>query len=560
MARKPNKRASKFKRKEPNNYQDLEAMSLEDKGPKNYGKRKGGNAEAWYTRIRGISDPFSNLNWTYLQGLGVDYGSYTYQGTKYGINAKSLPGICAIPIAPVLGEASSASSPVNVAAMQMYSFVRHAVSGGKNYDPIDMIQYIYGMSNTYAWINYLERAYRYYDLWSDVNRYVPITLLKAMGVEPNSVIDNPEAVRGQINFLISKAAAFAVPADMSIFERQAFLFQEVYIEGASMRDQLYLFKPAGYYTYNEIGTVTAKTPALQWNPITGVHTIQELINYASSIIDSLLEAQSIGNISGDIKNAYGSNLIKLRYLEVGEKASPIYDAAVLEQIQNATSLRLYDVELGTSSIGGVIIGDINQNPGTAETANINYLSQNISMGTPEEYPSGSVVTKPLIQSYLQLFTLDRLLLSQNEKPTSATVLENTRLMVCSKVKGSTAQVLSGTEICGPVELYTTTPTGGYKTPLIYTTLMVNSGSDTGFAGVECSAQSLNSLLETLAPFHYAPNLMVINNLGNASTTTVSNYAKLSNYTLLHNSELEELHKACIMSEFYVASIGSVSIG
>lgn len=170
-----------------------------------YDGSNGGNDISWYN-----ADPsmFSNIDWNVVQGLPVDMGYTQDVGT---VSPFVNSGICALDIIPTIGGASSPSDPINVAAMAMYSYVRHTVSGGANYEPIDMMQYVYAMSGVYSWIVHLQRIYGAVTLYSHVNRYTPTTLVQAMGADCTEIQMNMADFRAGINMLINKAAALAVP-------------------------------------------------------------------------------------------------------------------------------------------------------------------------------------------------------------------------------------------------------------------------------------------------------------------------------------------------------------
>ena len=54
----------------------------------------------------------------------------------------SIPGVMSFRIAPTVGISTDQSSAVNVAARNIYSYVRHANSGHSNYDAPDLMMYL----------------------------------------------------------------------------------------------------------------------------------------------------------------------------------------------------------------------------------------------------------------------------------------------------------------------------------------------------------------------------------------------------------------------------------
>lgn len=250
------KREFSNKRKQPGSYR----TKLE----------KGSNDPAWYAASNELLRDSASIPYSWPVGTPIDFHNplnLTAENRKWAV-----PGIQSIQLVPSVGLSDSPSSPINVAANATYAFVRHANAGHSNYDAPDLMLYIMAMSQVYSYICYLQRAYGVATLYAQTNRYLPDALLTAMGCNPGAIRSGLSDFRYGINVLINKAASFAVPAEMTVFNRQAFLYSNIYTEGTSIKDQLYMYNPNGFWQYSwdtatQKGKLTLKSmPSYLLNP------------------------------------------------------------------------------------------------------------------------------------------------------------------------------------------------------------------------------------------------------------------------------------------------------
>lgn len=271
------------------------------------------NDPSWYAVDSSLlrdaaSIPFSRAVGTQVP-LDFNSAAFWDEGTKVEY---SVPGVMTLEIIPTYGSIEDKNSPINVAATATYSFIRYANSGHANYDSVDLMLYLCAMSQVYSYINYLQRIYGLATLYSQRNRYMPRTLLYATGVDPDDVINNLANFRYGINVLINQAASLSVPANMPIFARQAFLYQNVYSEGQTVKDQMYMFTPEGFLFFHESADPDG-AGSLELNHLG--HTrrkCSELLEYGQRMLQPILQSEDMNIMSGDILKAYSANsLIKL---------------------------------------------------------------------------------------------------------------------------------------------------------------------------------------------------------------------------------------------------------
>lgn len=294
----------------------------------------GRNNPSWYGADPAILRDAASIPFSWATG------SQTVLQTSPSVK-HTIPGICTISLVPTVGVSDSPNSAVNIAMNSMYTYVRHANSGHANYQSTDLMIYVLSMSQIYSYINFLMRIYGMASLYSQRNRYLPTALLRANYVDPQSIMDHMADFRSGINILINKAASFAVPDSMTIFQRHAFLYQNLYTEGTSIKDQLYMYVPYSFLQYGEVSEKGANLTSKAF--IKGTpYTYDELLKYGNDLLNPLVASEDIGIMSGDILKAFGGNILKLASLPEVFEIMPVFDIGVLEQMHNATLIPYAD--------------------------------------------------------------------------------------------------------------------------------------------------------------------------------------------------------------------------
>lgn len=350
--RSPKKPMSRSKEK--NNYQDQAEVREYDKGYR-AGKDKRGidkragkaveysdtNNPMWYAHNKQLLDATASFPYSWPVGARLHTDDPT-------IDTSSVPGIMAFYVVPSVGIAKDANAPINVAARNIYSYVRHANSGAKNYDSIDLMKYYIAMDSCYSYLSFLQRLYGVVRLSSITNRYYPQALVQAMGVNYDSVYGNLADLNYMINAFAVKIQSMCVPATMSYFIRHAWMYSGYYLDSESDKAQLYMFTPQGFFVYTEPESPTAGEklwPLVYTEFVTkgtapgpGL-TYQDLVNFGNTLINPILASEDFNIMSGDTLKAFGDNgIIKVDVLATDYTVLPSYDEMVLSQIMNATML------------------------------------------------------------------------------------------------------------------------------------------------------------------------------------------------------------------------------
>lgn len=503
--------------------------------------------------------------------------------------ASSVPGVMTLYTAITPGYGRSYNDPLNLAAQNIYSYVRYMNSGAKNYDAPDLMLYLLCMDSAYACWNYYKRIYGLVRSYSQSNWYLPKALVETGCVDFQDIKENLADFRQYLNVTAAKLMSFCTPATMPIFVRHSWIFSNVWSDASQPKAQMYHFVPAYFYKYEEVsvpsGGMLKAIPFAKWESPTdqfpthqtpSLKTLTELKDYLDSLINALVYSEDIGVMSGDILKAYGqNNLFKLTPVPEDYMVNPVYNEEVLGQIHNATIVSSVIEEDAFNTFS------ITQDPDT------NYLRF-----TPQVKMDRMNCTSVLLNT-------------QKTDVTPADTMINSRLCTTWKndVKMSLRQITScGTEIvyaAGITYLDNSSPSNSLRKPFIYafkTFPVCNIGdfvSDTVrtvpedydlqdrnlvrmFNGRTNDTMEFFELATLYSNFDWAPILrpkleVVHYDMIAKASNPARIYADarvsrdyyfggcwgdLSNWTILSEREISNLHLTAIMSEFDIPQIGS----
>lgn len=131
-------------------------------------------------------------------------------------NYYAIPGIYTMRVAPIPGYTIDNSSPINIAARNLYSFVRYVNSGHANYDPVDLMIYVLAMDSLYSFVAWLRRIYGELQLTSQYNRYLPEQQVRCEGLDYDDLVRHIVDLRAFINTFQLKLGTFVIPDRKSV--------------------------------------------------------------------------------------------------------------------------------------------------------------------------------------------------------------------------------------------------------------------------------------------------------------------------------------------------------
>lgn len=312
----------------------------------------GMNDVSWYAANEQLLKDAASLSFAQPVGVSVPFNLNT------GDSAQRYSEILSIGYIPTFGPSESNTSPLNVSARRIYTFVRHANSGHTNYDAPDLMLYIMAMDSLYAAYFNCVRAYGIANVYSQKNRAIPDDLLHAIGFDGDDVRMNLANFRYHLNVIAAKLNSLAVPMDLPIFKRHVFMNSFVYLDAPVQKAQMYVFRPAGTWKFNN--TASDKGGLLQYIPLIEdsyegesrvgtipTKTCAEWIQIINEMLDPIITDEDMNIMSGDILKAYGADKI-YAVTSVSEDyvVVPTYQPEVLPQIQNLVYAGIPDQEYG----------------------------------------------------------------------------------------------------------------------------------------------------------------------------------------------------------------------
>lgn len=545
-----NSRPSRSNRKENNNQKKRrQGGSVPNSDSIDYSERQGGNDVSWHTPNAQLLHDVGGLQFGYPTGGLLDIYDTTSKIGEYGLNIGNIvvPGLMVHKIMPTVGLSLDPSAPINQAAKSYLSYVRRDKSGTSPYMPADLMFMTIAVSQVYSYINWLQRAYGLLNLYAVENKFIPEMVLDADGINFNDAIQNRATLRYGINTLIYKAAQWYVPSNMKIFQYYAYLYSSIYTEGDSIKDQMYMNSPLGFYWYEEGtgGAAGQLTFELMSKHTAGEHgmTVQELIDYGNMLLDPLVGSEMTNIMAADIKGAFSDDaFLKLSPMPDEIITAPIRDFAFLETFKNATILNTGTLWLDTDGFA---------------------ITQTVEVGNsfikcrPQVKGFDTTVTQRQAVEGLILAS-PRLISTMLRQPDAATVMESTRLMATctiSTADGGTGVALDvecGAAVVAACYLVTRRPDGKsgsiIKAPVRYATTYQN---------VNYNDIDKYQAITDVASFKYRPaTAHFVMDLADASESTgVTGVSfDFDNFGVVHNTELAKLNLVSLWGLFAVPNV------
>lgn len=338
---------SKVPRRKGTNNQRKRDFYKDKKEPKV--EKDVANDPKWYLKNGALPKSVANFSFDYATGDKVVISPFGYRAGTAADDAAGtmhIPGIGVIYTVPCVGRALDETDPVNVAAMDIYSNVRHANSGHANYDPPDLMIYLLAMDSIYTYWSWMTRLYGVCKTYSQTNRYIGDALITACGGDPNDLRKHLAEFNAYINQFAIAASVLAVPANMSLFARHSWMYQNIYMDEDNPRAQFYLYAPAMLHKFELdaeskgmlkaipicMSTTDDGTSFLDYRKL----TFDQITTIGDTMLQAALQQEDCGIMSGDIRKAYGvDQLWHFAQLDLNYAVAPIFSEEVLLQIHNS---------------------------------------------------------------------------------------------------------------------------------------------------------------------------------------------------------------------------------
>lgn len=241
---------------------------------------------------------------------------------------------------------------ISVAANQLYTFLRHANTGAKNYEPADAIMYVLAMRDIYASYAELRRAIGFVNYFVLTNRAVPRQFIEAMGFDYEDLVDNYTLYRGQLNLIAKRINSIAVPKYFNAFERSDFVTGNIFADSDSVRGQFYVYVKQGSYTWSTTTSESGTELVFEQRPNSAKWS--EMYTRLKKQVQAVYEDTDGATISGDVLHAFkDAEIYQIGQITDDFSLHPIMDEDALAQIENMTLLSAY---CGNANLNQLITG------------------------------------------------------------------------------------------------------------------------------------------------------------------------------------------------------------
>lgn len=304
------------------------------------------NEFSWYNSNPALVEASARVPFPYRPGM--DYPAFARIAnvsageTSLRQGFSKIPGLMMIEWAPSFGKSNDVTSPISMAARDIFSRVRSAFSGSISVDAPDFLIHIMAMDSIYAYIAWLCRVYKALNTFTPDNLLTPECILSGMRFSDkqiNVLKANRVELYGRINELISMVHRFNVPDIFPVLTRHRWMSERFYCDAKSSMSQIYCFNPVALYKFQVDSAGAGQLVSTKLDPHDfGVTTlIGELFTFGTDLIAALSNWDDCYIINGYLARAYESTkMINIPEIGLNDIAELVYDEVVLTQIENAT--------------------------------------------------------------------------------------------------------------------------------------------------------------------------------------------------------------------------------
>jgi len=516
----------------------------------------------WYaTNPQSVVDTAS-FAYGYPLGSKVDLGPY-----NPFIDGYSIPGIMRISTVPAFGWADSPNSAVNIAAANIYSYVRHANSGHSNYDAPDLMLYLLAMDSVYSVIEWAKRIYGLAMTWNNQNKYFPRYMIESMNVDFDSIQTNLNDYRAYINMACVRAGSLCVPANMSYFAKHKWMYQGIYVDDNLTKAQVYYFNPEVFTKFtldsNDIGQIVYPESFLISHRATKLK-YTDIISLIDEMLAPIISDEDFNIMSGDILKAYGSDsVVKLEPISEGYIVMPSHDPLVLNIIRNTTLC-------GPWTLTGTVVG----------------LSQDMTLPTSPYLKSNYRVVYEVshdaddVPYGLNALMSNRMVSFDHDKVSPEEALECTRftnIATSYYYNPSTGALIPdfktvGSEFATQADVFYMDYTGA--TPImrshaysVMTPLLSKNTAALTNTVPKKQIEDLLQLVHDLSVFNLHPEVSYnlqnmrasVGYLADVAVGNMGFQCEMDNYTILDSEDLIQMSEIALIAEFSVTQYGRSAV-
>lgn len=421
-----------------------------------------------------------------------------------------VPGLMRLRFTPAIGISKDYNSPINKSSIRFLTYLRSNQKATWDYDHQDVSLLILSVDSAYMFHALLRKMYGIVNNMTPTNEYYSRSLIAACGGIYSDLRKNLQDFRAYINAFAYQLGQYALPKDITLFDRHRWMCEGYYVDSPTSKAQTYMFVPNGFWKYDSVNAQCVWKEYLPPSDAGAQYTTAQLMAIGDELINALSNDDDFAHISGDIYNFYGGDTYKLPYVDENYKIYPAYDKTVLSQIENAT-----------------VTGPLK--PDSL------VIKQNATVN------EGAIVFEPIPEKFAG-FKHDMFMNFHWDSPTSDDVIEASRLMAIPDrtAPGEYSIVACGTEIVTCLDIYGRKSNGNYAHNPIWTTL------------ADVNASNIQSWLldvALLAQFDWAPGLRLFYNDGTNPEQFAGFTWDIDVFDNIPDNYLSIIHMACLFSLF-----------
>lgn len=506
------------------------------------------NDFSWYSKYPSILNAAASLPYPYRPGMNIpmgDYrGAYASGGTVlYTDVSLRVPGILRIDWAPSIGQSTLPTDPASIVGKEMYAAVRKVFSGSIDADAPDFVMYLLALDSLFSYIGSLKRVYRVLTAWSPDNFQTPDNLLSALGLNSTTMTNLRSSAADFlriINELVLQSRKFRCPAVMDLFNRHYWLNDNVYTDAPTINSQFFVFRQNYYLKLKANSkipgsdTITAAGLEAVASPLTTATSlnVQSLWNFGIDLIKALDAWDDCYMISGYLMRAYeGASSFVVDEIDANDTLVPVYVEEVLTQIENTRMI-----------FGALVDASLNiyQDPATNAVISqpVVTVSSTLTYGVERDLP-------PILSIRSDSPTVEENIIASRLQMSCGTT---TITPVISAEATAGYPIYCASEIVTSLTLFGCDP---HKS--IPSNTGISLRSVVGISAARATADVFTNLPTYLwvTQFDWHPiiYLFYMDTQEPATGAQIIPIGDIHNVTVLDRSQLKEINRICLFSEF-----------
>lgn len=525
------------------------------------------NDPSWYNSEPQLVKDVASISFNAPLGNTVSTMFDPVTGGDKGV----VPGIMVLRFMPTIGALSKdgKASTADIAAKSLYSYVRYANSGARNYEASDLMMYLLATGQAYSYYAYLTKVYSLLTTSKSDNRYYVNAMLCACGVDPDNLRNNIANFRAYINNYATRLNSLYIPKDLPFITRHVWMNTGIFKDSEIKKSQEYMFLQRDFLAYDDKNGLLCVFPeGIEESSYSNYahnfqassrFTFNQLKNTGDLLINQLIQSEDAGIMGGDILKAYGAD--KMAYASIIPEdyhIESLYSLEVLSQIHNALFAGIPTT--GLNAKDKLHLFDISQ----TTINDVDFLTQGKPYYATHEdaiantnikgfgFPTTMGLTQPHWVS-TPVDTENSILNFYKDSPTPDDVMVATRLQFVVNDDGyfsvgdGMASIKTGcltdfgTEIC-----------------IDYSVFFLEATGEVGYYADICSIlddltdiQMLNRLT-TICTFDWHPRTI---SYGEQGVSNHFGFSNMANYAILSNQEKINMHYVAVLSEFGIPKLG-----